>query len=125
MHGKWMWISLCVNDDYGQDTGYISAMDFGDHAHAAITDGRMVCRVDQAAKTVKLGRKKFPIQSYRTWFGNMYWDAVRVTWETAEAIATHISRDKRWVVDNSYISVLDAWENGDPIKFYIGDEEPA
>jgi hypothetical protein len=112
--------SMCVGDwhNYGEHTGKLRAAEFenedGDSIHVDCTDREITCRkLDD--KHIRIGRRKFPILSYRDYVGNMAWDAARVTQEVADAIVDLLRADGKYSPIDGATYLWERWEANEPL----------
>lgn len=121
-------VNVCHRNDNGFSTGEAWVVDFGIprkeweilSVESAYADGGgCSVRFDDAAKTLRLGRRKFPIVSYLPYLGNITWDGALVTLKTACEIFAHLrslvdERGSKPLTRFSPISgwstALDAWK---------------
>jgi len=113
-------VAFAVNDEYGQTTGWIDAVDFGlEQLHVENTDGRPMRFTQLSDERIRVGRKTFPIQGYRSWLGNMMWEGVRVDIQTASRIAECLRDSGKYAPDMGYETIWDQWKAGLPITLEV------
>jgi hypothetical protein len=121
-----MIINMAVNDDNGDHSGRIEMIEFetasDDYPLKLECEDGAVCSVDHKAKTISIDGKSFTYHAYSTWAGNMAWDAMSVTKQTAEAIANHLCRAGGWHCFEAWSHIYEAWHAGNPIVFKMDDE---
>jgi hypothetical protein len=81
-------IMICKNDQHGNDTGRISAINVStkDGDNAEFSHQWNGVRGGWTQTHVRIGRRKFPITGYNTYVGNIFWDLVTVTPEVGAEI---------------------------------------
>lgn len=111
-------LMLCINDDNGNPSGNVRQIDveLGRDPLALeieskyAPDAACACYVlDDHA--LKFSRRQFPIKSYQPWVGNIYWDAVTVSMETANALLNYARELDVFTVDGAWVVLSDMWDD--------------
>lgn len=114
-----MWVSFAVNDDNGETRGGIRRADFGcdwltlDNVEGNPTAFRCLFNPNR----VRIGRREFQWLKYQGWHGNMAFEGIKVTRETAQQIAEYLRSTGKYQPDMGAVTVWDAWETNQPIIF--------
>lgn len=106
-------VSLCTNDyRNGLDTEHVKAVDIGGAIDIHWTGAGLgpTCRVVSSFLTI--GRKKFPVRSFKEWYGNWCWNAVGMSPKAASDLLNHLSKDDRWVCEGGICDLTDAFDQG-------------
>ena len=102
-------ISLLTNDDFGNDTGRVRAIQVED---AIDLEWEVVGRGPKYRIKdgfLHLSRATFPITGKRDWYGNWCWTAVSMGMEQACAFLNWLSKEERWHCEGGYCDLTDAW----------------
>jgi hypothetical protein len=105
-------VSIATNDDHGNDTGRISAIQIGDaidlHWGEMYSEPRYSIRDHQ----LRLQRQNFAISGSHTWYGNWCWNAVSMDDAEAAKLLNHLSKDDRWHCEGGWCDLTDAYTEG-------------
>lgn len=111
-------LMLCINDDNGNPTAKVCKVDVEICRDPLALEleskyypnaGCACYALDN--RTLKFSRRKFPIKSYQSWVGNIYWDAVTVDVETANALLNYARELNVFTVDGGWVDLSDMWDD--------------
>jgi len=108
---------LCINNASGLPSGAIIKLDveLADDPLALELESKFfpetacVCRVTKTH--VRLGERTYPITSHGTWVGNIFWDAVGMSVETANALLNYARDLNVFSVDGGWSALCDMWND--------------
>ena len=107
-------ISLATNDEHGNDTGRVSASQWGDGAidlqwGEIGSEPRYSVSRTNDGYILRLSRKRFRALGRTDWYGNWCWTAVPM--EIAEAVKflNYLSTDDRWHCEGGWCDLTDAY----------------
>jgi hypothetical protein len=85
-------IMLCVNDpDSGRPAGYLLQVDVADcELESPYLDGGPVFRELSERGQIQVGRRRYPVTSYREHVGNWCWDLVTMSADHARRLVRHL-----------------------------------
>lgn len=111
-------LMLCVNDDNGNPIGKVSKIDveLGRDPLALELESKYYPNAGCACyaldnRTLKISRRQFPIKSYQSWVGNIYWDAVTVDVETANALLNYARELNVFEAAGGWVDLSDMWDD--------------
>ncbi|HXG85647.1 MAG TPA: hypothetical protein VNI84_16610 [Pyrinomonadaceae bacterium] len=126
-------IAFACNDDYGNDEGKFSAAEIGDdllsleNKYFPPKCPRLEIRFKPeigggfaAAKGrgyVKISKRKFSIVGYKSHWGNIMWDLVIVTPETAIEIINHLKKLDCFSCDGGGKNFFDKFNSDAPLEW--------
>lgn len=111
-----MWVMFCINDpDNGVDTERAHAFAFNRHLELE-GDEIVVRRLKN--NRLRIGRRIFPFEKYKSWGGNWCWDAAEFNMTNSNNIANYLRSTKQYQVTSGIERYWDIWENeSKPIDF--------
>lgn len=111
-----MWVMFCINDpDNGVDTERAHAFAFNRHLELE-GDEIVVRRLKN--NRLRIGRRIFPFEKYKSWVGNWCWDAAEFNMTNSNNIANYLRSTKQYQVTSGIERYWDMWENeSKPIDF--------
>ena len=80
-------VMLCCNDDRGNITDRVCAVDIGDREIALEGPNR---KLGLGKNRTKIGRRWFASRGWHTWVGNIMWDATSMSLETARELVSYL-----------------------------------
>lgn len=81
----------CNHYRNGMFQGHFMSIECGDMTlESPYGDRNLKVRVDDATRTLTIGKRSWPFISSRDWVGNWCWNAYRVTSEIAAEIMTYV-----------------------------------
>lgn len=91
-------ILLCTNDDRGNLTERVEAIDIGEELR--LRGPSKVCRITGVgpARRLRVGRRLFPCRGHAQWVGNIFWDATSMSTETTRELVKYLLASG-WVVE--------------------------
>jgi len=108
-------VSLCTNDNHGNDTGHVSAIDLGEAIDLQWAEIGHEPRYSIEQKVLTIQRKKFAITGRTEWLGNWCWTGVSMVETEAARLLNHLSKDTRWHCEGGWCDLTEAYESGDVI----------
>jgi len=113
-------VALAVNNDQGNHSGKLCAIVIGGGSldvdaefESAYLDAPIaVCRYHSDVKQLQIGRQRFPVSGYKTWYGNMLWDGAFVEPKVSGDILLWLwhHRDRVHLIGGAE-DLYDAWKN--------------
>lgn len=115
-----MRIIMAVNDENGNPTGRVEAINFVDRGNIImelelVTDNAPQFLRSSDDKYLYIGRKAYRCAGYTTWAGSMIFDAAVIPRRTAELLAENLRRSGRWHCASAETDIFNAWEQGEKI----------
>ena len=104
-------ISLATNDDHGNDTGRVSAIQLG-NGGIDLQWGEIGSepRYSVRGGLLHLSRRRFKILGGKhEWVGNWCWSAVTMTAQETARFLNYLSLDDRWHCEGGLCDLTDAY----------------
>ena len=105
-------VSLATNDDHGNSTGRVSAVEVGGAIELEWAGSGVCPRYSIQEGVLRLSRGKFRIGGVREWYGTMCWTGVAMGNRTAAALLNYLSKEARWHCGGDLCDLTDAYDKG-------------
>jgi hypothetical protein len=105
-------ISLATNDEHGQDTGRVYAIQIEDAIDLQWGERGTEPKYSIDGGLLKLSRRRFPLWGKRDWYGNWCWTGVVTDLCWAARLLNYVSQDDRWHCEGGWCDLTDAFSEG-------------
>lgn len=100
-------VSLCENDDHGNDSGKVRAVNFAEGASFDACPSLELesqyaededLRADLTGNTLIVGHERYRVRAFRSWVGNIYWNGYVISLKDGRRLANQL-KDRGWHTD--------------------------
>ena len=102
-------ISLATNDEHGNPTEHVSAVQIGEAIDLQWGEIGSEPRYSIDGMVLKVSRQRFPILGKQKWYGNWCWTAVTMDGCWAAKFLNYLSGDDRWHCEGGWCDLTDAY----------------
>ena len=105
-------ISICTNDDHGNNTGKVCAVQLDDALELRWEEMGREPRYSLSNGILRFSRNRFRYLGFTTWYGNWCWTGVTMDDEEAARFLNYLSQDERWHCEGGWCDLSDAYAEG-------------
>jgi hypothetical protein len=106
--------SLATNDEHGEDTRRVSAIQLDDaidlHWEFIGREPRYSVTRTAEGYWLRLSRQRFKILGKNDWYGNWCWTAITMDIDEAGRFLNYLSTENRWHCEGGYCDLTDKYE---------------
>lgn len=120
-------VNICENNERGNPSGFVKAIDFGDDICFETTDQwigeRFWCHKTkistlfgiQREKGMFFGKEKFKYQQQKYWAGNMMWNMYYMELSEYLRLLNYIMKNRNWSIQSAPTKIIEAQKEGKDI----------